>query len=869
MNYAQRERISTGLDGLDTILDHLRLGDNVVWKIDSLQSYQRFVKPYVEESLRRGRDVVYMRFGGHEPMLSAADGVEVVELDPRLGFEPFASEVHRVLSARGRGVMYVFDCLSDLISAWATDYMVGNFFQITCPYLLSLDTVAYFAVRNQTHSLDTMQRIRRTTQVFLNLYLHEHNYYVHPLKVWHRHSPTMFLPHKEEGENFVPMARSYETTALMSSVLPEASSDASRHLDHWQLLFLEAEEIASSSHDEETRLEMVRHLCRHIMGKDPRLLELAHYYFSLEDLLNIKRRMIGTGFIGGKSVGMLLSRQVLMREDSEFWQDTLEPHDSFFIGSNLYYWYLVHNDCWSLFMEHKQHEDHNSPAAQELRSRILHGKFPTVIRQEFENMLEYFGQYPIIVRSSSLLEDGFGNAFAGKYDSFFLANQEISPEERLEHLEDIVRKIYISTIGGDALVYRRQRGLVEQDEQMALLVQRVIGSYRGHYYLPDAAGVGISYNTFVWDSGMDPHAGMLRLVVGLGTRAVDRSEGDYARLAALDHPTKKPYLDGDETRRFAQKDVDVLDLHANELTTVSLHMLAQEHLGDVMPRLALRERMQTTNRGRLSRSYVNWIATFDPLFKNSDFAQRMQKAMQTLEKVYDYPVDIEFTVNFRPDGQYFLNIVQCRPLQTRKFGKRIDIPENIPEDRIFIRQQGNFVGGNIGVTIKRVIIVYPEGYHDLSLGQKHEVAKIIGQINTATDRAETPTLLLGPGRWGTTTPALGVPVNFAEINHMTAIAEVGWSRGGFIPELSFGTHFFQDLVESGIFFIATFPERKETTFQNQWIDEYPNNLEFFCESTEQYEDVVKVVDLEEPLHLISDVVSQQLLCFREPQTNRY
>ncbi|WP_027389038.1 PEP/pyruvate-binding domain-containing protein [Chrysiogenes arsenatis] len=862
MSYAKREKISTGLSGLDAILDSLRLGDNVVWKVDSLESYQRVVTPFVHQALAEKRRVVYLRFGAHHPVIDPAlAGVEVVDLNPRLGFEPFASTVHRILSTRGRGVMYVFDCLSDLVSAWATDYMVANFFQITCPYLLSLDTVAYFSLRNQHHSLETIQRIRKTTQLFLSFYRHEDHYYVHPLKVYARNSPTMFLPHREEDEKFVPMARSYEATALMSSFMPREGGAIVRQLDHWQRLFLQAEELFASGASPREQKDMVRHLCRHLMGKDERVLQLAETYFSLTDLLEIKRRMVGTGYIGGKSTGMLLARRILHATEPEYWEDVLEPHDSYYIGSNLYYWYLIHNDCWNLFMEHKESEQHGSFAAQQLRSRILHGHFPSAIRQEFENMLDYYGQYPIIVRSSSLLEDGFGNAFAGKYDSFFLANQEITPEERLEHFEDIVRRIFVSTIGKDALVYRRQRGLAEQDEQMGLLVQRVIGSYRNHYYFPDVAGVGISYNTFVWDSSMDPHAGMLRLVVGLGTRAVDRAEGDYARIVALDHPRKKPYHDGDDTRRFAQKDVDVLDLNANTLTTIPLNSLMGEDIERVLARVALHERREITHRGKLSRTHISWIPTFDILFEQTDFAERMQKLLQTLDRVYDYPVDIEFTLNFRDDGSYCLNIVQCRPLQTRKIGQKVEIPDDIVEEHIILKQHGGFVGGSLIQPIRRIILVNAPGYHELSLAGKHEVAKIIGEINMNTDRTEEPTLLIGPGRWGTSTPALGVPVNFAEINNMSVLAEVGWSRGGFVPELSFGTHFFQDLVENEIFYIAIFPDRAGVLLREEWFQALPNDLEGLVPRARGYENVIKVSSLSKELCLRADVLSQQILCF--------
>ena len=192
-------------------------------------------------------------------------------------------------------------------------------------------------------------------------------------------------------------------------------------------------------------------------------------------------------------------------------------------------------------------------------------------------MLEYFGQYPIIVRSSSLLEDGFGNAFAGKYDSFFCVNQG-TPEQRCEQFETAVRKIFASMMSDEALSYRLQRGLDQQDEQMALLVQRVSGAHHRHYFFPDLAGVGISYNTFVWNREIDPRAGMLRLVLGLGTRAVDRVEDDYPRLVALDKPLLIPDSARAEMVRFSQRGVDLLNVADNVWQTVPLQKLMEEGL---------------------------------------------------------------------------------------------------------------------------------------------------------------------------------------------------------------------------------------------------------------------------------------------------
>ena len=150
------------------------------------------------------------------------------------------------------------------------------------------------------------------------------------------------------------------------------------------------------------------------------------------------------------------------------------------------------------------------------------GNFAKYIVDEFSEMLDYFGQSPIIVRSSSLLEDSYGNAFSGKYESVFCANQG-PHHKRLQDFLSAIRTIYASSMSEKALRYRAQRGLLDDDEQMSLLVQRVSGvRYDGLFY-PQVAGVGLSRNPYVWHECIDPNAGVIRLVFGLGTRAVDRS----------------------------------------------------------------------------------------------------------------------------------------------------------------------------------------------------------------------------------------------------------------------------------------------------------------------------------------------------------
>jgi hypothetical protein len=849
--------ISTGIKGLDEIVQNLRLGDNVVWQVDDIRDYRHFVDPYVKKSLADKRNLIYIRFARHEPLIRDNEDVKVYELDPGSGFETFTKEVHSIIGREGLEAFYVFDCLSDLLTDWATDLMIGNFFMVTCPYLFKLETIAYFAIYRANHSFKTVARIRETTQLLLDVYDFEDDFYVQPLKVWNRYSPTMFLPHIEEKGGYEPITSSTDATKLFSYISQKGAESAERNLDYWDRLFIDAEEMAKSG-DIKGKQKMLERLAVIMLGREPRMLSLIRRHLSLEDFLAIKARMIGTGFIGGKALGMLLARKILSRDRAFDWEKTIEPHDSFYVGSDVFYSYIVENGWWDLWLDQKT-ETGYFPKAEELRKKLLTGKFPHEIREQFHQIIDYFGQSPIIVRSSSLLEDAFGNAFAGKYESIFDVNQG-SPDERYQRFEDIIRQVFASTMNDDALNYRLQRGLSQQDEQMALLVQRVSGTHREKRFFPFIAGVGFSYNTFVWHKDMDPKAGMLRLVFGLGTRAVSRVEGDYPRLVALDQPQLRPYRDMEKAKKFSQHDVDLLNIEANELQTMPVNQLLETEPEVELGLIGQRDAEAESKMKELGLPGQSWVLTFDKLLAETNFSQTMQKMLKTLEHAYQYPVDVEFTVNFSRRGEARINLVQCRPLQAKGETAQVTIPKRIAKNKVFFMTEGNFMGGSVNQKIKRLIYVETGAYRDLLMTKKFDVARLIGRLNKLSKHKTT--LLIGPGRWGSRDATLGVPVNFAEINNISSLVEIDDPAGGFMPELSFGSHFFLDLVETNIFYAALFMDNENVYFDKAWLDGLANQLVKLIPEASAYSRVVKVHDFKREISLLSDVTSQKVVCLK-------
>jgi len=673
-----RTDTTSGLPGLDRVLKGVMPGDNIVWQVESIADYRDLVVPYAEAALRAHQRLIYFRFASHEQLLPDDFGAEIHHPDPAAGFEPFTTEVHRVIEEAGRGAIYVFDCLSDLASAWRADQSLGNFFVLTCPRLYDLETVTYFALYRNYHASYALDPITETTQFLLDVFRHQSRLYIRPIKVQHRSSSSMNTIHLWEGEEFKPI----NSSALISDILASAKwpgLHTDTRLGFWQRTFGEAQRVQddfdagrSAAIQERAMFDL---LCRMVLSRDEAMIRLIGRYLTLKDILKVRTRMVGIGLIGGKAVGMLLARAILARNAPQL-AALFETHDSFYIGSDVFYSFLVRNGVW--WIRQKQHDPNTFlDGLKEAQALILHGHFPDYTLRQFRDMLDYFGESPYIVRSSSLLEDNYGNAFAGKYSSVFCVNQG-SRESRLQALLDTVRRVYASAMSEEALRYRLRRGLLDRDEQMALLIMRVSGSTHGQAYYPQMAGVGFSYNPYVWNKAIDPRAGVLRLVFGLGTRAVDRSDDDYTRVVALNVPDKRPEANFDEVCEFSQRRVDYLDLGANRLSSRYFVDL-QDGATDLPLEMFASQDTSRSEDGVKG----NWVLTFDKLLTKTAFVRDMREMLRVLEAAYNHPVDIEFTANFTDNETYRINLLQCRPLHVQGL-ERIDLPAIVvaPEERV-------------------------------------------------------------------------------------------------------------------------------------------------------------------------------------------
>ena len=873
------ERVKSGIPSLDEAFHNIRLGDNVVWSVSDLADFRVFMEPFVRQAIADGRNIIYVRFASHPPLLEAQPGLTIVPVELSHRFETFTLAVRRLIEKEGRGAFYVFDCLSELQTAWATDLMMGNFFKLTCPYLFELDTVAYFPVIRGRHSYQAIAKIQTTAQIFLDVYAEKRmnepfadqnllpggsvstsiesdhaqpdagtgaasekprTLYVRPVKIWNRYSDTMFLLHAYDTEtgNFRPVASGVEVSRFYQIMEKAGREERSHNQDSWTRFFNRAEMKYESGLDVS---EECSRICNIMLTRDEKLRVMIKENFRPEDYFEIRRREIGTGLIGGKSTGMLLARKLIENKRPDI-ASRLEPHDSFYMGADVFYSYIVDNQLWDLRVR-------QSPEMEEKFCRIL----------------DYYGQDPYIVRSSSILEDGFGNAFAGKYESVFCVNDG-TMEDRLEEFERAVRTVYASATNKSALDYRLHRGLENRDEQMALLIQRVSGSRYRSFFMPAAAGVGYSVSPYAVSAGNGrKDEGMLRLVMGLGTGAVDRKLGSYPRIVQLNDPRRTSGTSDAERHRFSQQRIDVISFIDSAEESLPLSDVEAELPYFLKTKLLSHDsdaELMFANRG--DRRFV-WYVSCDGIVKCEPLMDDMRGILSLLETSYGNPVDTEFTINLSENGDYMIDLLQCRPLQVAKNHGAVAIPENIPEDSILLESTGSSMGFSRKETLGLLIFIDPVGYYELPYREKYAVRDALSKINWALRGGKTNAMLFAPGRICTSSPELGVPSAFADITEMRAIAEVAETKAGYQPELSFGSHIFQDLVEAEIFYTAVFANERTRIWRPEKLRTFPDVTEkFLPELPEGLQNVISVYDVSEgACTLWYDMVKQRLVLAAE------
>lgn len=630
-------------------------------------------------------------------------------------------------------------------------------------------------------------------------------------------------------------------------------------LSPWSLIFERGETYERLPPEQRRRVrhhlrEIIVVLTKGLVSDQLAFVGIAKDLFAIADLKNILARRIGRGKIGGKAAGMLLAWKILNMEaagqdgDGDAELEDLRRHvvipDSYYVGADVVYDFIALNN-----LHHLNDQKYKSRAEIEadypqVRQAFIGGRFPERVVDSLRELLAQVGDRPLIVRSSSLLEDNWGTSFAGKYDSFFCPNQG-SPKENLKALLLAISKVYASVFSPDALFYRQQMGLLDYDERMAILVQEVQGEHHGDYFFPTLAGVAFSHNPFRWTAKIRSEEGFMRLVWGLGTRAVDRVANDYPRMVALSHPGLRPVSSISEARHYSQHYADVINLAANRVETVPVASL----LTVDFPSARL---LVSVDRGDYLQPPISYdprvtphqlVLTFENLLTRTRFVPLVKALLRRLSDGFGCNVDVEFTADIipgYPEPDFRIHLLQCRPQAGYHAGTTTEMPAAVTEADVLFLSDRLVPEGRVH-RVRYAVYVDPRVYNRLpDETSRLEIARVVGRLNQAL--AGERFILIGPGRWGSSSASLGVKVSYADIYNTAMLIEIGLS-GGASAEPSYGTHFFQDLVESNIYPLALYPDEKGTVFRWEFFQGSPNALAGLLPEMADYQRHVRVIDI--------------------------
>ncbi len=586
-------------------------------------------------------------------------------------------------------------------------------------------------------------------------------------------------------------------------------------------------------------------LIRRFLTDQLDFISIAKEFIQTEVFLDLIDRVIHSdashGKLGGKSAGLLLAAAILRRHDSvDRPIGEVRVPRSWYVASEGLMSFIEYNDLDEV-LQQKYRE--TSQVRQEFPNIIQlfkNSRFPPEIVKGVSMILDEVGDTPLIVRSSSLLEDRMGSAFSGKYRSLFLANRG-SKRERMSALLDAMTEVYASVFGPDPIAYRRERGLLDFHEEMAILIQEVVGTRVGDYFLPAFAGVAFSNNEFRWSPRIRRSDGLIRLVPGLGTRAVDRVGDDYPILAVPGQPGLRVNSTIDEVVRYSPRSVDVINLKTNTFETHELDELLRAH-GTDYP--AFERVFSVLKDGVLHKPVPllvkpekdDLVADLGGLVDSTPFVQHVGNILKILEETLGTPVDIEFA----HDGTDFY-LLQCRPQSFADEDAPAPIPRDVPtENTLFAAHR--YVSNGYVPDITHVVYVDPEAY--ARIGDRADllaVGEAVGKLNKLLPKRQF--ILMGPGRWGSRGDIkLGVRVGYSDINNTAMLIEIARKTGDYLPDLSFGTHFFQDLVESEIRYLPLYPD--DDGFLNmKLMHSAPNLFAAMLPEYARLEDVVRVIDI--------------------------
>ncbi len=546
---------------------------------------------------------------------------------------------------------------------------------------------------------------------------------------------------------------------------------------------------------------------------------------------------LGDGQLGGKARGLAFIDYLINKyKITNYREDvSISIPRTVVLTTDIFDEFMEDNDLYSFAL--------NCDNDKEVLERFVQSRTPSRMKAYVKEIVDFF-KSPLAVRSSSLLEDSHYQPFAGVYSTYMISNNHHDKNIRILQLEQAIKSVYASVFFQESKAYIEATSNVIDEEKMGVVIQEVSGRSYGNAFYPTISGVARSVNFYP----IEPEKyedGVANIAFGLGKTIVD---GGVSMRFSPKYPEKSLQLSNTE-----------IALRDSQKEFYSLNMDPEMFQPAVDETINLNKMRIRQIKGESSLKYVastydyedniirdglydkgTKLITFANVLKHGSFPlpEILQKLLKVGQKEMNNQVEIEFAVTLdvaRGDLRHF-HFLQIRPLVETQEKGQVKLSVCKPQDTIIISKMA--LGNGIIDNIHDIIYVKPDSFDS---AHTKEMAEIVSSLNSQFTKNGSNYILIGPGRWGSTDPWLGVPVKWAQISAARLIVESGLKHFHIDP--SQGTHFFQNLTSFNVGYFTI----------NPYLNEGHYDLDFLSKQEAVYEDqFIRHVRFNEPLTIKID-----------------